>query len=69
MWLAGRAPDRLAGLHLNFVPGFYPPPLGDGEPPLSGEERECAATMAKWFDAEGAITDCTRRSHRRPRTA
>lgn len=53
MWLAGRAPDRLAGLHLNFVPGFYQPPLGDGEPPLSGEERDFVATMARWFEAEG----------------
>jgi pimeloyl-ACP methyl ester carboxylesterase len=53
MWLAGRAPDRLAGLHLNFVPGFYQPPLGAGEPPLSGEERDFVATMARWFEAEG----------------
>ena len=53
MWLASRFPDQVSGLHVNFIPGFYQPPLGDGQPPLSAEETEFLDTAAAWFDTEG----------------
>lgn len=53
MWLASRFPDRVSGLHVNFIPGFYRPPLGDGQPPLSAEETAFLDNAAAWFDAEG----------------
>jgi pimeloyl-ACP methyl ester carboxylesterase len=53
MWLASRFPDRVPGLHLNFIPGLYRPPLGDGQPPLSAEEEAFLGSLTAWFDAEG----------------
>ncbi|WP_312867380.1 epoxide hydrolase family protein [Amycolatopsis pithecellobii] len=52
-WLASLFPDRVAGLHLNFIPGSFRPPLGDGRPPLSADEEAFLDTAAKWFDVEG----------------
>jgi len=53
-WLAFRFPDHVAGLHLNFIPGSYRPPLGDGQPPLSEDERAFLDASLAWADAEGA---------------
>jgi len=53
VWLASLFPDRVPGLHLNFIPGSFRPPLGDGQPPLSAAEEAFLDTAAKWFDAEG----------------
>ena len=53
-WLAFRFPDQVAGLHLNFIPGSFLPPLGEGQPPLSPEELVFRARAASWADAEGA---------------
>jgi pimeloyl-ACP methyl ester carboxylesterase len=53
MWLASRFPERVSGLHVTFVPGFYRPPLGEGQPPLSAEERAFHERAAAWFEAEG----------------
>ncbi len=53
-WLASRFPDRVAGLHLNLIPGSYRPPLGDGQPPLSADEQAFLAAASAWADAEGA---------------
>jgi pimeloyl-ACP methyl ester carboxylesterase len=52
-WLAHRFPDQVSGLHLNFIPGSYRPPLGDGQPPLSAEEEAFRSNAAAWFDAQG----------------
>jgi len=38
-WLAFRFPDQVAGLHLNFIPGSFLPPLDAGQPPPSAEEQ------------------------------
>lgn len=54
MWLGSRFPDRVSGLHVNFIPGFYRPPLGEGQPPLSADEEAFLDAAAAWFDAEGA---------------
>lgn len=53
-WLAHRFPAQILGLHLNFIPGSYRPPLGEGLPPPTDEERAFLATQAQWADGEGA---------------
>lgn len=53
MWLAARFPDRVPGLHLNFIPGTYRPPLGDDQRPLSPDEEAFLTTAARWFASEG----------------
>ncbi|WP_329242694.1 epoxide hydrolase [Actinoallomurus sp. NBC_01490] len=54
IWLASRFPDHVSGLHLNFVPGLFRPPVGDGEPSLTAAEEEFLGDISAWFDAEGA---------------
>lgn len=53
-WLAYRYPERVTGLHLNFLPGSYRPPLGAGQPVLSEEEKAFLDGAAHWADQEGA---------------
>lgn len=53
-WLAHRFPGHVAGLHLNFIPGSYRPPLGDGQPPPSREEQAFLDAFSEWGEAEGA---------------
>ena len=47
-------PGRLAGLHLNYVSTRFRPDLGPGTPPLTTEEEQYLATVAKWGETEGA---------------
>ncbi|WLE63488.1 epoxide hydrolase [Burkholderia plantarii] len=54
MWLARRFPEQLIGLHLNYVPGSYRPPLGAGMPPVTGAEQAYLDTAAAWSASEGA---------------
>jgi pimeloyl-ACP methyl ester carboxylesterase len=53
MWLALDSPEVVTGLHINFLPGFYQPPLGDGLPPLSDAEATFLTGLRGWFEAEG----------------
>jgi len=53
-WLAYQQPARVAGVHLNFIPGSFRPPLGPTEAPISAEEEEFLARGRVWADAEGA---------------
>ncbi|MDB6050238.1 MAG: multidrug transporter [Pseudomonas sp.] len=53
-WLAYRYPERVKGLHLNFLPGSYRPPLGAEQPSLSDEEQRFLDTSAAWAEQEGA---------------
>ncbi|WPO98075.1 epoxide hydrolase [Pseudomonas sp. HR96] len=53
-WLAWRYPERLSGLHLNFIPGSYRPPLGVGQAPVSVEEQAFLERVADWGQREGA---------------
>ncbi|MDB6145138.1 MAG: multidrug transporter [Pseudomonas sp.] len=53
-WLAFRHPERVTGLHLNFIPGSYRPPLTDAEPPITAKEQAFLKTAANWADTEGA---------------
>lgn len=53
-WLARRFPDKVIGLHLNYIPGSYRPPLGAGQPPVTAQEQAYLETVAAWSSAEGA---------------
>ena len=49
-----RHPERIVGLHLNYLSTRFRPALGPNDPPLSAAEEEYLARVAKWADAEGA---------------
>jgi pimeloyl-ACP methyl ester carboxylesterase len=51
--LALAAPDRLAGVHLNFMPAGYVPALSDLVD-ASPQEVTCLEARARWSGAEGA---------------
>ncbi|MFT4248666.1 MAG: epoxide hydrolase [Pseudomonas sp.] len=53
-WLARLYPDDVLGLHLNYIPGSYRPPLDATAPPLSPEERGFLDEAAGFAAAEGA---------------
>lgn len=59
-WLGVRFPDALAGIHLNYVPGAYRPPLGDGEPPLTAGEQAFLDRSAAFAASEGAYAQLHR---------
>lgn len=60
-----RHPDRLFGVHLNFLPGSYQPWLESG-PPLSPAEQEFLAQRSRWSEEHGAYAHMQRT---RPLTA
>jgi len=53
-WLALQVPSRVAGIHLNYIPGSYDPPRAAGGSDLAPEERAFLASRDQWLDAEGA---------------
>ncbi|MFJ2683343.1 epoxide hydrolase family protein [Pseudomonas sp. NPDC087342] len=53
-WLGRRFPEQISGIHLNYVPGSYRPPLGPDQPPISVEEQAFLDRGAAFADAEGA---------------
>lgn len=53
-WLAHRFPGSLAGLHLNYIPGSFRPPLGEPEPPVTTQEQAFLDRAAHWTGTEGA---------------
>lgn len=53
-WLAFRFPKDVVGIHLNYIPGSFRPPIGDGLPPLTPQEAEFKKIAAEWADKEGA---------------
>jgi pimeloyl-ACP methyl ester carboxylesterase len=52
--LALAFPERVAAIHLNYVPGSYAPHLGPGSRPLSPDEQKFIAGRDRWHDEEGA---------------
>ena len=46
-WMAIKSPQRIAGIHLNYIPGSYAPPPG---PPPNEEEQQFERDVAKWID-------------------
>lgn len=49
-----RHPERLIGLHLNYVSNGFRPDLSSGTRPLSEDEEAYLARVARWREAEGA---------------
>jgi pimeloyl-ACP methyl ester carboxylesterase len=49
-----RHPDRVLGLHLNYLSTRFRPALGPDDPPLSAAEENYLARVARWADTEGA---------------
>lgn len=54
MWLARRFPASIIGVHLNYIPGSYRPPLGPGLPPVTAQEQAYLDAAAAWTSVEGA---------------
>jgi pimeloyl-ACP methyl ester carboxylesterase len=53
-WLALQVPSRVAGIHLNYIPGSYDPPRAADGSDLAPEERAFLASRDQWLDADGA---------------
>jgi pimeloyl-ACP methyl ester carboxylesterase len=54
MWLAKLFPDKVCGIHVNYIPGSYRPPLGVELPPTTAEEQAFLDKRASWSELEGA---------------
>ena len=52
-WLARRYPERVLGIHLNYIPGYYRPALLDGESPTP-EEQQFLDGCVRWEEEWGA---------------
>jgi pimeloyl-ACP methyl ester carboxylesterase len=52
--LALAFPERVAAIHLNYVPGSYAPHRGAGARPLSPAEEQFLADRDRWREEEGA---------------
>ena len=52
-WLGRKAPDRVAGVHLNYIPGSYRPHLDQHSPALSAAEQAFLASQEAWVQWEG----------------
>ena len=58
--LALSAPDRIAGIHLNYLPGSFRPSLEPGTDALSPAEAAFLAACERWDEAEGAYAHVQR---------
>jgi pimeloyl-ACP methyl ester carboxylesterase len=47
-------PERVAAIHLNYIPGSYAPPLGPGARALSEAEKKFVRDRDRWLQDEGA---------------
>lgn len=52
--LALLSPERVVGIHLNYLPGSYRPWVGPGASPLTAAEAEFRAACEAWAEMEGA---------------
>lgn len=59
-WLALRFPERVTGIHLNYIPGAYQPATGEGSPPLTDEETAYLQRAAAFSNTEGAYAHLQR---------
>jgi pimeloyl-ACP methyl ester carboxylesterase len=64
--LALAFPERVAAIHLNYIPGSYAPDLGPESRPLSPAEEKFIAERDLWREEEGAYGHL---QATRPRTA
>lgn len=54
VWTARLFPERVLGVHLNFIPFGYRPPVGNDLPPISLEEQAYLDKLGAWTAEEGA---------------
>jgi pimeloyl-ACP methyl ester carboxylesterase len=47
-------PDRIVGVHLNYLSTRFRPTQNDRDPPLTAEEQDYLRRVAEWLDNEGA---------------
>lgn len=47
-------PDRITGLHLNYLSTRFRPGVSPSDPPISAEEQAYLDRVARWAEAEGA---------------
>ncbi|MBT2339801.1 MULTISPECIES: epoxide hydrolase family protein [Pseudomonas] len=59
-WLGVRFPEHVTGIHLNYIPGSYRPPLDETAGPQTEEERLFLQRAAQFGDAEGAYAHVQR---------
>ncbi len=52
-WLGQRFPEQVIGMHVNYIPGSFRPPLRDGEQP-SDDEQDFLRRAADFLDRDGA---------------
>lgn len=53
-WLGLRFPERIVGMHLNYIPTSFKPPLGEGLPELTPQEKDFQKRQSAWKEKEGA---------------
>jgi len=53
-WLGRRSAERLTGIHLNYIPGSYRPPLGPDQPTVTAQEQEFLDRSAHFAETQGA---------------
>jgi pimeloyl-ACP methyl ester carboxylesterase len=58
--LALAAPERVVGIHLNYLPGSYQPPPGPGTAPLSDAESHFLSACDRWAETDGAYAHVQR---------
>ena len=52
-WLGQRFPEQIIGMHLNYIPGSFRPPLAEGEQ-LTDDEQDFLRRAAEFLDRKGA---------------
>jgi pimeloyl-ACP methyl ester carboxylesterase len=52
--LALQHPERLTGLHLNYLSTRFRPGVSPSDPPLTADEQDYLDRVARWAEAEGA---------------
>lgn len=53
-WLARLFSDSVCGIHLNYIPSSYQPPLGEQLQPTTVDEETFLDRRASWSAMEGA---------------
>lgn len=55
-WLAFRYPEAVTGIHLNYIPDSYSPPLGAAELPVTDQEQKYLDYVQAWSNENAAYS-------------